>query len=65
VDPANSRKFAAHLQAATASKRPVLLLIKFDAGHGIGGNLSAAIEEEADVYAFLFEQLGVKYRPVK
>jgi prolyl oligopeptidase len=65
VDPANSRKFAARLQAATSSKRPVLLLIKFDAGHGIGGNLSTAIEEAADVYAFLFAELGMKYKPVK
>ena len=65
VDPANSRKFAARLQAATSSKRPVLLLIKFDAGHGIGGNLTTAIEQAADVYAFLFEQLGMKYKPVK
>ena len=65
VGPAYSRKFAARLQAATSSKNPVLLLIQSDSGHGIGGNLSTAIEEAADVYAFLFEQLGVKYRPVK
>jgi prolyl oligopeptidase len=62
VDPANSRKFAARLQAATSSKRPVLLQISFDSGHGIGDNLSAAVERRADVFAFLFEQLGMKYR---
>jgi prolyl oligopeptidase len=64
VDPANSRKLAARLQAATPSGRPVLLQVKFDSGHGIGSGLSTAIEEAADVDAFLFEQLGVKYRPV-
>jgi prolyl oligopeptidase len=64
VDPAHSRKMAARLQAATSSGRPVLLLVKFDTGHGIGDSLSDAIEEAADVYAFLFKELGMKYRPV-
>jgi prolyl oligopeptidase len=62
VDPANSLKFAARLQAATSSKQPVLLLVSFDSGHGIGDNLSAAVERKADVDAFLFEQLGMKYQ---
>ncbi|HEV3259389.1 MAG TPA: prolyl oligopeptidase family serine peptidase [Gemmataceae bacterium] len=62
VDPANSRKMAARLQAATTSKRPVLLLVDFGSGHGIGDNLSAAINRAADVYAFLFNQLGMKYQ---
>jgi prolyl oligopeptidase len=63
VDPAHSRKMAARLQAATSSKRPVLLQIQFDSGHGVGDNLSDAINRSADVYAFLFEQLGMKYQP--
>lgn len=33
-------------------------------GHGFGTSLSEAIEQEVDVYAFLFHQLGVEYRPV-
>jgi prolyl oligopeptidase len=65
VDPAHSRKMAARLQTATSSERPVLLLVKFDKGHGIGDSLSDAIDEGADVYAFLFEELGMKYRPVR
>jgi prolyl oligopeptidase len=65
VDPANSRKMAARLQAATSSKRPILLLVSFDSGHGIGDNLSAAVNRAADVYAFLFDQLGMKYREVR
>jgi prolyl oligopeptidase len=64
VDPANSRKFAARLQAATSSGRPVLLQIDFGAGHGAGTSLSAALARQADVYTFLFQQLGVEYRPV-
>jgi prolyl oligopeptidase len=63
VDPAHSRKMAARLQAATSSNRPVLLQIQFDSGHGIGDNLSDAINRSADMYAFLFEQLGMKYQP--
>ena len=63
VDPAHSRKMAARLQAATSSKRPVLLQIQFDSGHGIGDNLTDAINRAADVHAFLFEQLGMKYQP--
>jgi prolyl oligopeptidase len=61
VDPANSFKMAARLQAATASKQqPILLFVSFGSGHGIGEGLSAAIERQADVYAFLFEELGMK-----
>jgi prolyl oligopeptidase len=62
VDPMNSRKMAARLQEATASKRPVLLRITSDSGHGIGDNLTAGVDRAADVYAFLFEQLGMKYQ---
>jgi prolyl oligopeptidase len=64
VDPANSRKMAARLQAATTSGRPVLLEIRSGSGHGFGTALSERIAQGADVYAFLFQQLGVKYRPV-
>ena len=32
------------------------------AGHGLDSSLSERIAQEADVYAFLFDQLGVKYK---
>ncbi len=60
VDPANSRKMAARLQAASSSRLPVLLRVSFDSGHGIGTSLKERIAQEADVYAFLFTQLGMK-----
>jgi prolyl oligopeptidase len=63
VDPANSYRMAARLQAATSSKRPILLRVRFASGHGLGEGLSSVIDTHADVYAFLFEQLGVKHRP--
>jgi prolyl oligopeptidase len=62
VDPANSLKMAARLQAATSSKRQILLQVSFGSGHGIGDSLSTAIERQADVYAFLFDQLGMEYK---
>jgi prolyl oligopeptidase len=49
---------AARLQAATSSDKPVLLRIDYDAGHGVGSTKQQRNEEQADVYAFLFQQLG-------
>jgi prolyl oligopeptidase len=59
VDPYNSRKMAARLQAANSPGRPVLLRVSADTGHGIGTGLEKRIEENADVYAFLMSQLGL------
>jgi len=60
VNPMQSRKMAARLQAATASGRPVLLSINAHAGHGIGSALSIRAGQMADAEAFLFDQLGMK-----
>jgi prolyl oligopeptidase len=60
VDPYNSRKMAARLQAASTSRNPVLLRVNFATGHGQGTALSERIEQSADVYAFLMQQLGMK-----
>jgi prolyl oligopeptidase len=58
VNPAHSRKMIARLQAAT-SGGPVYLSINSHAGHGIGSALSIRVNQTADVYAFLFDQLGM------
>jgi prolyl oligopeptidase len=60
VNPAQSRKMTARLQAATASDYPVLFRSTASAGHGIGTALKVRIAEQADVLAFLFDQLGMK-----
>ncbi len=60
VDPANSRKMAAVLQAASSSGLPVLLRTSATTGH-IGSPLSARVAIATDVYAFLFHELGVEY----
>jgi prolyl oligopeptidase len=57
VDPANSRKMTARLQAS-GTRNPVLLRTSGSAGHGIGTALSEEIAEQADVLAFLFDRLG-------
>ena len=60
VDPANSRKMTARLQAATSSGRPVLLRIAGGTGHGQGMSMSMRVEQDADAYAFLMHELGMK-----
>ena len=59
VDPYHSRKRTARLQAANASDHPILLRTTAAAGHGIGTSLDESVAEGADVYAFLFDQLGM------
>jgi prolyl oligopeptidase len=64
VDPFHSRKMTARLRAATGGRSRVLLRTSADTGHGIGSSLDATIAETVDVYAFVFDELGVPYRPV-
>jgi prolyl oligopeptidase len=63
VNPAHSRKMAARLQAATSSGRPILLRVTATAGHGMGSSLKDRVAEQADIYAFLFQELGVDASP--
>jgi prolyl oligopeptidase len=51
-------KFAARLQAATASGRPVLFLANADAGHGIGNTKALTFQTLADVLSFALWQTG-------
>ncbi len=52
-------KFAARLQAATTSGKPVLLRVDYDAGHtGIDATLRQRELNTADVYAFALWQTG-------
>ena len=62
VDPMHSRKMTARLQAASAGTGTVLLRTSAGSGHGIGTALSEAIEQQTDVYAFLFKELGIDRR---
>ena len=64
VNPAHSRKMVARLQAATSSGLPVLLRTNANTGHGMGTSLNERIAEDTDVYAFLFNQLGMTYNEI-
>ncbi len=59
VMPMHSFKFAASMQAAQAGSAPVLLYLEHASGHGGGGTLSQAIDQNADIYAFLIRNLGM------
>ncbi len=59
VDPWQSLKMAARMQAANPRGAPVLLRVAGDAGHGQGMSLSSSIELDADTFAFIFDRLGL------
>jgi prolyl oligopeptidase len=51
-------KMTARLQAATASKNPVILRVETDAGHGIGSTRGQRDHETADEVAFIMWRTG-------
>ncbi len=59
VVPAHSFKFIAELQDKQACVNPVLIRIETKAGHGAGKPTAKIIEEYADIYSFLFYNMGV------
>jgi len=59
VAPYHSRKMVARLDEANKSSNPILLRTSSSAGHGIGTALSERIKQQADMYSFLFGQLGM------
>lgn len=59
-------KMAARLQAATASGKPVLLRVDYDAGHGIGSTKTQRQQELADEMSFSLWQFGTPgFQPAK
>ena len=60
VFPAHSFKYTAAMQHAQAGGAPVLIRIETKAGHGAGKPTSKQIEELADIYGFLYKNLGMK-----
>jgi len=62
VNPMQSRKMAARLQAATSSTQPVLLRTSSTAGHGMGTSRDELIATDADAFTFVFSALGMDYR---
>jgi len=62
VDPMQSRKMAARLQAS-GTKQPVLLRTSSTAGHGIGSSIDDNVAEWTDIDAFLLKELAVGPAP--
>ena len=58
VVPAHSFKYAATLQEKNAGDNPILIRVETKSGHG-ASNTAKNIEITADIYAFLFRNLGV------
>jgi len=63
VVPGHSFKYAAALQAAELGVKPHLIRIETRAGHGSGKPTDKAIEESADVMAFLAQWSGLVPAP--
>ncbi|QDW27494.1 S9 family peptidase [Pedobacter sp. KBS0701] len=61
VVPAHSFKFAATLQEKYKGENPVLIRIETKAGHGAGKPTTKLIEEAADVWSFVFQNLGMSW----
>src|SRR6202048_454661 len=64
VDPMHAKKMAALMQSeaknGATQHKPILLRIETKAGHGQGKPVTKQIEENTDMYSFLFWQLGIK-----
>lgn len=59
VVPAHSFKFAATLQEKQKGNNPVMIRIDSNAGHGSGKPTGKLIDEQSDIFSFLFYNLGM------
>jgi prolyl oligopeptidase len=62
VVPAHSFKYIAELQRSKAGSNPALIRIETRAGHGAGKPVSMVIDELADMYSFMFYNMGIRPR---
>src|SRR5262249_51878559 len=58
VVPAHNFKYAAALQAGQGGDNPILIRIDTKSGHG-ASSTTKTLEQQTDIYAFLFKNLGV------
>ena len=59
VAPWQSRKFAAALQQASGSPRPILLLTRRNEGHGVTSSFSQRVGNSGVMLAFFAQQLAL------
>jgi len=62
VVPAHSFKFAATLQKNQIGENPILIRIDKSAGHGAGKPVTKLIDEDTDIWSFVFWNLGMNYK---
>lgn len=60
VHPMHAFKMAARLQEANASSNQILLRVETKAGHGSAPAIPRLVEMYADIWSFVFQQLGMK-----
>lgn len=60
VAPGHAKKLAATMQEAQGGTEPILIRIETKAGHGAGKPVSKQIDEQADMWTFVFHELGVQ-----
>jgi prolyl oligopeptidase len=59
VDVWQSAKFASRLAAATRQRKPVLLRLDYESGHGQGSTRAQGRERTGDLFTFMLWQFGV------
>jgi prolyl oligopeptidase len=59
VVPAHSFKYIARLQEKGAPTNPYLIRVAVKAGHGAGKSTAQQIEEATDIWAFVYENMGL------
>ncbi|WP_417762520.1 prolyl oligopeptidase family serine peptidase [Shewanella sp.] len=60
VVPAHSFKFGAMMQAKQQGDKPIIMRIESKAGHGGGKPTAMQIDEQADIYTFLWQSFGLQ-----
>ena len=60
VVPLHSYKYAATLQEKNIGDNPILLRVETEAGHGAGKPVTKLIDEQSDIWSFLFYNLGME-----
>ncbi|MFT2010802.1 prolyl oligopeptidase family serine peptidase [Pontibacter sp. 13R65] len=63
VVPAHSFKFISELQAKGAPGNPYLIRVDVRAGHGAGKPTALVIQEAADTWSFVYQNMGVNPYP--
>ena len=59
VVPGHSLKFAATLQNNNAGNIPILISVQHNAGHGTGMDTEKTLNRDADMYAFVWYNMGI------